>query len=282
LDPRDLASLMEEAQDTHVDAMKGVDECLEELVDEGQARRANGALDPDESAADDEKRRHLLNSGVGILSGTAFGAGLLAVLTAQSAAASGGMDVAAAQTAASLENVAIAVYNKAATLPFMANIPNPAGATIGAFVKMTVAQHTDHAAAFNAAATKLGGQPQTGVDEMVMTAVVQPALPTLKSPLDVVNFAATLELVAAETYAAQTAAVSDKNLRGTFASIMGVENQHRSILLAAAALLKGGAPQLITLGPPLDQLPAAAGAVGFPDSFLKTDQARPAMEGAVQ
>jgi hypothetical protein len=116
----------------------------------------------------------------------------------------------------------------------------------------------------------------------VYNTVVVPTLPKLKTPLDVVNFAAELELVAAETYSAETAAVTDKKLRGTFASIMGVENQHRAILLAVAALLAGGAPQLIKLGPPADQLPAAAGNVGFPDTFLKTDQARPATEGAVQ
>jgi hypothetical protein len=47
-------------------------------------------------------------------------------------------------------------------------------------------------------------------------------------------------------------------------------------------LLEAGHPELIMLGPPADQLPDAAGSVGFPDSFLKTDQARPATEGAVK
>ncbi len=56
------------------------------------------------------------------------------------------------------------------------------------------------------------------------------------------KFAAALELVAAETYLAEVGAVSDKTLRSTFASIMGVENQHRAILLAVGALLEGGAP----------------------------------------
>jgi hypothetical protein len=191
------------------------------------------------------------------------------------------MDVQAAQTAASLENLAVAVYNQAAQLPFMKNIPAPAGQTVTTFVTMTVQQHTEHGKAFNAAATRLGGKPQNQPDKTVLDSVVTPALPGLKSPLDVVNFAATLELVAAETYAAETAAVTDPSLRSTFASIMGVEAQHRAILLAVAALLQAGKPELIKLGPPADQLPAAAGSVGFPDTFLKTDMARPASEGAV-
>jgi rubrerythrin len=148
-------------------------------------------------------------------------------------------------------------------------------------VTKTIEQHTDHGKAFNAAATKLGGKAQDKPDQVVLDSVVTPALPTLKTPLDVVKFAAELELVAAETYALETAAVSDKNLRNTFASIMGVENQHRAILLAVGALLEAGHPELIMLGPPADKLPGAAGSVGFPDAFLKTDQARPAAEGAV-
>jgi hypothetical protein len=63
---------------------------------------------------------------------------------------------------------------------------------------------------------------------------------------------------------------------------MGVEAQHVSVLLAVQALVAGGAPDLITLPPDAAKLPAAAGSVGFPDAFFKTDQARPATEGAVK
>jgi rubrerythrin len=221
-----------------------------------------------------------------VLTKSLAGAGLVGVgltrLLAAPAFAQSGLDVQAAQTAASLENLAIAVYNQAAALPFMQNIPDPAGATVVAFVTKTVEQHTDHMKAFNAAAAQLGGKAQDKPDQVVFDTVVTPALPTLKTPLDVVKFAATLELVAAETYLAEISLVSDKNLRNTFASIMGVENQHRAILLAVGALLEAGHPELIMLGPPADQLPAAAGSVGFPDTFLKTDQARPAAEGAVK
>ena len=62
----------------------------------------------------------------------------------------------------------------------------------------------------------------------------------------------------------------------------GVESQHKAILLAVQALLKGGAPQLIALPPDAAKLPAAAGSVGFPDAFFPTTNAAPVAEGAVQ
>jgi len=273
------ATLIEESEDLHSDAMRTTNAGLADLVEQGRDRRADGDIDPDEIVEYQSERSRLLTKSLA-------GAGLAGIgltrLLASPAFAQSAPDVQAAQTAASIENLAIAVYNQAAGLSFMKNIPDPAGATVVAFVTKTVEQHTEHMKAFNAAAKQLGGKEQTGPDQVVFDSVVTPALPTLKTPLDVVKFAAELELVAAETYLAEVAAVSDKTLRSTFASIMGVENQHRAILLAVGALLEGGAPELIMLGPPADKLPAAAGSVGFPDTFLKTDQARPAEEGAVK
>jgi len=63
---------------------------------------------------------------------------------------------------------------------------------------------------------------------------------------------------------------------------MGIEAQHVAVLRAVQALVVAGHPEYITLPPPLAKLPAAAGNVGFPDSFFKTDMARPATEGAVK
>jgi len=283
IDERALGALIEESQDLHADAMRTTHSALADVVENGQARRAAGGYDPDETRQYHGDRQRLLGSRLaGRAGAVGVGAAVLTALGARAAFAQSNMDVSAAQTAASIENLAIAVYKKAAGLPFMATIPNPAGATVTAFVTKTIAQHTDHLQAFNAAATRLGGKAQNDLDMPVYNTVVVPALPKLKTPLDVVNFAADLELVAAETYSVETAAVTDTQLRATFASIMGVENQHRAVLLAVAALLQANLPQLITLGPPADQLPPAAGSVGFPDAFLKTDMARPATEGALQ
>lgn len=284
IDERALRSLIEESGDLNSDAMRTTKSGLADIVEQGLDRRASGGFDLDETRAYHIERRRLLAKsikGLGVFGGSAAGVGLYQMFT-NPAFADTSMDVQAGQTAASIENLAIAVYNKAAGLPFMKNIPSPAGPTVTVFVTQTIQQHTMHASAFNAAVKALGGKEQTGVDKPVFDSVVTPTLPTLTSPLKVVQFAAALENVAAETYAAETASVSDKNLRNTFASIMGVEAQHVSVLLAVAALLEGNAPQLITIPPPADKLPAAAGSIGFPNSFYGTDKARPATEGAVQ
>jgi hypothetical protein len=64
---------------------------------------------------------------------------------------------------------------------------------------------------------------------------------------------------------------------------MGIEAQHVAVLLAVQALLMGGAPQLISLSPgTAAMLPAAAGSVGFPNAFYKTNSAAPAGQGAVK
>jgi len=281
IDPEVLGTLIEESEDLHTDAMRTTRAGLSDMVEYGQDVRARGGVDPDETRQHSLDRKKALTA-AGVLAGVGTGAALMGALGASAAFADAPADIAAAQTAASLENLAVAVYTKAAGLPFMGNIPAPAGPTVVAFVKMTIAQHTDHANAFNAAASTLGGKKQTGPDMVVYNAVVTPALPTLMAPLDVVKFASQLELVAAETYTVATASVSDKMLRSTFASIAGVENQHAAVLYAVAALLEANMPQLIKLDGVNAMLPAAAGSVGFPDTFVKTDMARPLTEGAVK
>ena len=62
---------------------------------------------------------------------------------------------------------------------------------------------------------------------------------------------------------------------------MGVEAQHVAVLLAVKALVGANLPDQVKLPPDLAQLPEAAGSVGFPDAFYKTDRSRPADEGAV-
>jgi hypothetical protein len=283
IDDRALRSLIEESADIQSDAMRTTTSGLADVVEQGLDRQAAGGFDPDETKAYHLERRQVLAKGLvgaGAFAGTAIGAGIYQMLT-QPAFADTTMDVQAGQTAASIENLAIAVYQLAAGLSFMKNIPNPAGATVTVFVTRTIADHTAHAKAFNAAVMALGGKAQTGIDMPVYNTVVVPTKPKLTTALDVVNFAAVLEDAAAQTYNLETSTVSDKNLRATFASIMGVEAQHVAVLKAVSALLTAGAPQLVTIPPPLGSLPAAAGSVGFPNSFYATSGARPATEGAL-
>ncbi len=263
LDERRFRELIVESDDLQSDAMKGARRDLNAYVGAAQQARYES--------------RHDLRVGGALLGAGVLGAAALAL--ASPAVAASANDIMALQTAAGLENLAVLTYKTALTLPFIGG--SSANPVVKAFAMKTMAQHTDHGQAFNAAATKLGGKAQNGPDPKYAP-VVKAAVPTIKGPLDVVGLAITLENVAAETYTKNVGLVSTSDLRGLFASVAGVESQHRAILLAVQALLKGGAPQLIALPPDVTKLPAAAGSVGFPDSFYPTSQAAPVAEGAVQ
>ena len=201
----------------------------------------------------------------------------LDAVAASPAFAASSPDVRILQTASSIEVLAVATYTTALTLPFIGG--SSANPVVKAFAMTTMQQHQEHLAAFNAAVSRLGGKAQADPDP-ALAAVVQAAVPGLTGPAPVVALALELEQGAAETYVAATAALADANARKLTASVMGVEAQHASVLLAVQALLAGGAPQLIALPPDAASLPAAAGSVGFPNAFFPTDMARSATEGA--
>lgn len=281
VDPNAMTSLIEESQDLHHDAMAATVPALTEMVETGQDARVHGLVDPDESRAVAARRSTMMTGAVfggGLLAAAGI-AGALEALFASPAFAASGADVQILQTASSIEVLAVATYKTALTLPFIGGAS--ANPVVKAFATTTMQQHMQHLEAFNAAITGLGGKAQTNPDP-VLAQVVQKAVPGLTSPGPVVALALELEQGAAETYVADVAALSDANAKKVTASIMGVEAQHASVLLAVQALLNANAPQLITLAPGnVANLPAAAGSVGFPDAFFPTDQARPASEGAL-
>jgi Ferritin-like domain len=205
--------------------------------------------------------------------------GHLATVATATAWIAPGDDVAALQTAASLENLAVQTYQMALTLPFIGG--PQAKPEVKMFIERTIMQHSEHAAAFNAAVRRLGGKPQTGPDPKYAE-VVKQALPTIKTPEDAVGLAITLEDVAAQTYAKDVGLVSTAELRQLFASVAGVESMHKAILLTVQALLKANQPQLIARPPQIAELPSTAGSVGFPDAFYPTVMAAPVEEGAVK
>jgi hypothetical protein len=258
LDERRLRTLMEQSQDLHADAMRQGRVDLDEYVGTVAERRGG--------------RTTLAVAGAGVLAGAA-------ILGTATAAYAAGSDVQVLQTAASLENLAVSTYKTALTLPYIGGAS--ANTVVKAFAMKTMQQHTEHAQSFNTAATKLGGKEQTAPDPKYAP-IVAAAVPTIKTAADVVKLAITLEDVAAQTYVKNVSMVSTPDLRQLFASVAGVEAQHKAILLAVQALLAGNAADLIALPPDGAKLPAAAGSVGFPDSFYATDKASPADEGAVK
>jgi hypothetical protein len=220
------------------------------------------------------------------LLGVAGGVALVGIL-ASAAGASSSKDVQVLQTAASIENLAVATYKTALTLPYIGGAT--ANGVVTKFAQVTMGQHVQHADAFNSAIKSLGGKAQTKPDPAFVP-VVNKAVSGLSGAtaangaLGVVGLALELENIAAETYIKDTTLVSSTSNKALFASIMGIEAQHVAVLLAVQALLKGGAPQLISLSEPatVAALPAAAGSVGFPNAFYKTSSAAPASQGALK
>jgi hypothetical protein len=264
IDEGRFRELLEESDDLQSDAMRTARPNLNDYVE--------AAREACVSAGRDASRWGTAAAAAGV-------AGGVMLLSSPTAWAAAGDDVAALQTAAGLENLAVLTYQTALTLPFVGG--TSANPVVKAFATKTMGQHSEHAMAFNAAAQRLGGKPQTGSDPKYAE-VVKAAVPKLKGPADVLGLAITLEDVAAQTYVKDVGLVSTAELRQLFASVAGVESQHKAILLAAQALIKANAPQLITLPPDIAKLPAATGSVGFPDSFYPTTMAAPVEEGAIR
>ncbi len=283
-DPRALTELLEASQDLQSDALRPTRDGLDELVDSTPTLRED---DPAANQAFHETHSRALAASLAAAAilGTAGGAVLTGAL-ASAAAASSPSDVQILQTAASLENLAVSTYKTALTLPYIGG--SSANPVVTKFAQVTMGQHAQHADAFNAAVKNLGGQAQHKPDPAFVP-VVKKAVTHLGSAtpaqgaLGVVALALELENIAAETYVKDTALAKKQTNKALLASIMGIEAQHVSVLLAVQALLMAGAPQLISLSPgTAATLPAAAGSVGFPNAFYKTNSAAPAGQGAVK
>ncbi|MFN8028707.1 MAG: ferritin-like domain-containing protein [Acidimicrobiia bacterium] len=272
IDDTRLRDLLEQSQDLHHDTMRVTRTSLDEMVELGH--------EPDVEPASPASTHSLL-AGLptgGMLAAAGLGTAMVALL-ASPAFAGSSADVQRLQTAAAIENLAVATYDTALGLDFIGG--GSANPVVKAFVTTTKQQHEDHAKAFNAAVTRLGGKPQTQPDP-VLLGVVNQAKPGLTDAAAVVDLAIELETGAAATYVADIPAFGNKNARAVTASIMGVEAQHVAVLNAVKALLAAGAANLIALPPVAAALPGAAGSVGFPDGFFSTTDARPATEGAVK
>ncbi|MGX6604540.1 ferritin-like domain-containing protein [Micromonosporaceae bacterium Da 78-11] len=261
VDERGLRELVVQSDDLHADAMRQGKQDLRDYTEAAQEIRAY-------------HQKRLTAAGVVIA-----GAAAATVLGTAGMARADDNDVHVLQTAAALENLAVGTYKTALTLPFIGG--SSANAVVKAFSMKTMQQHTEHAKAFNSAVTALGGKAQN-LPDAKYAAVVKAAVPKIKNAADVVKLAVTLEDVAAQTYVKNVSLVSTADLRQLFASVAGVEAQHKAILLAVQALLAGGAAALIKLPPDGAKLPGAAGSVGFPDAFYPTTMASPPAEGMVK
>ena len=228
------------------------------------------------------KRRSTLLGGLpkaGVLAAAGLGTAMAALL-ASPAFADKAMDVQMLQTAASIENLAVATYDTALTLDFIGG--GSANAVVKAFVEKTKEQHQQHAEAFNAAATRLGGKAQDQPDP---------------------GAARRGEQRQARAHRSRGGGRARDRARGRRGA--DVRRQHRRVREQERPLglrqhhgrrgaarrhpparcrrssRRCGRPHRPAAGRQ-PKLPAAAGSVGFPDAFYPTTDARPANEGAVQ
>jgi hypothetical protein len=280
IDERALTEQIAESNDLHSASMRNTHDALTEMV-ELSRETSPRAVDLDQGRHVAQETSRLLAKGVmggGALAAAGFGAALVALMSTP-AFADQTADVQMLQTAASIENLAITAYGLSLSLPFIGG--SDANPVVKTFVTTTAQQHKDHLQAFNSAVATLGGQVQNAPDP-VLLGVVNEATPGLTGPGPVLALAIQLETGAAETYVAYVSALSDINARKVTAGIMGVEAQHVTVLLAAQEVIAGGNVEQLTLPPPLEKLSGSVASAAVPDAFFKTDQARPAGEGAVQ
>lgn len=285
IDEHAVSELIVESEDLQADALRDTTASIRDLAEVREARRGE-EIDPDQARRFGLGRRKLLGR-LAAMGGGVAGAGLLgggigavaASILARPAAADQPLDIQILQTASSLERLAVNTYGVALTLPFIKN----GNAVIAKFAQTTMSQHDAHRKAFQAQTTSLGGKVQDTPNPKYAP-IVAAASPALKAPLDVVKLAMTLETVARDTYLSDLAQLSDKQSLKIMATVMGVETQHLATLRAVAALLEGGAPQLIAIPlANLAALPAAAGPIGFSDGpFPAPTMASLPAEGAVQ
>jgi hypothetical protein len=130
-----------------------------------------------------------------------------------------------ARTAASLEIFAVAVYDKAIMNATALKISAPVAKAAVLFKS----QHDEHAKAFNAAATQLGGQPYTEANPTAAKAF-EAQIAALKTEQDVLKFAFALEQIAAQTYQGVGMKLSTPILRQTAMTVGGVEARHMAVL----------------------------------------------------
>jgi Ferritin-like domain len=138
------------------------------------------------------------------------------------------LDVKVAALAASLENLAVATYEaglKAATAGKIGTVP-PAVAT---FVETAMAQHTDHAAAWNAIIVSAGFHKITAPNAAIQPSITA-AFAKVSNVPGLAKLALSLEEAAAATYLEALDVASSQRAIETAATIHPVEMQHAAIL----------------------------------------------------
>jgi len=143
-------------------------------------------------------------------------------------------DITILRTASSLEVLAVDVYQKAIDSGLVKT------AAIGDAAKLFQAQHKEHAALFQGATKKLGGEEMKEANPVVLQSLQGP-LAALKDENGVVQLALMLEQAAAATYQSTIGAFKDVSLNQAAMSVGGVEARHVAVL--SSVLKQPAAPK---------------------------------------
>ncbi|MDH6135609.1 hypothetical protein P3T37_005025 [Kitasatospora sp. MAA4] len=227
---RELSSLTREMEQAHQETLPAMRAGARDLAEEIRAGRGSGR------AADAGRRRFLLGAGGAtaalVLAACSSGAKSdSSVPPSGSPSASGGQytgDLQVVALATALENQAVVAYKAtldAATAGKLGTVP-PAVAN---FVTTAMAQHADHAKAWNAVLTGAGKPAITDVPLSNQAQTLQ-ALSAATDVTTVAKLALSLEDQAAQTYLFATYNVTSPAGIQTAASIAPVEAMHAAIL----------------------------------------------------
>ncbi|MDL5155314.1 hypothetical protein [Actinomycetospora termitidis] len=185
-------------------------------------------------------------------------------------------DVPALRTASSLVVLALSTYRSLQTLP--AGGGDSGVPVVRELLNAAVVELGDARSVLATATSAAGGRPQTAPDPSYGP-VVGTALPTVRTPADVVGLALTLEDVLAQTLVADAAGLSTPALRATAVQLASAAAARKANLLVVNTLLSSGRADLVVAPPDLASLPAGVGTVGFPDTRFPTSKASPVEEG---
>lgn len=137
---------------------------------------------------------------------------------------------------AAAENLAVRTYTRVRARAAAGGYGTVAPA-VATFVPAALAQHREHAAAWNGLLTAAGRPEVTGVPVRGASSLEAP-LTTASSGHDLAAAAAVLELALAETCLAAVGALTDAHAVGLAAAVAPVEAQHAAVL----NLILGSAP----------------------------------------
>ncbi len=256
----------------------------------------------DTGGADTDRRSALraisrgVGAAVGVAAGGCLGATVAAIRAKPGAAgaaagADTALDVQILQTASSLETLMVDLYGAAlGTGPQGMNAP--AAAAIAAMTDVTArdtvvkllaetqAHHREHRLAFQTLTTALGGTEQKEPNPKYASGV---AVADVSSTERLVDYAAVLEKIAADTYVVDLTTATNVKAKEALASVMAVEAQHLAVFRLVGALLRGGTPHLvkIPIGDDLANLPALLAAIAFPRAMEETGSVAEPESGAV-